>query len=154
MKKGIDFKAVATKAGGHAAGAAAFTQLNKLKFMKAFTPEKQGIKGLITAAIGYIGVPMIADKMGLAKKGKTDLVNAVGEGLGMVGVMIAANAFVKAPAGQPALFPTISGVAGYEQSPIEGLGIAYEDEQYEDDGMAGYEQSPIEGGDYFDEEDY
>lgn len=151
MKLGIDFKKIVTKVGGHAAGAAAFTQLNKLKFMKDFTPEKQGVKGLVTAAIGYLAVPMIAKKMGLAGKGsKGEFVEAVGEGLGLVGVMIAANALIKPKAGQPALFPTISGVDGYEESPIQGLGVIYEDDNMA--GVDGYEESPIEGMD--DEGDY
>src|ERR1700761_8523725 len=83
-KINVDFKGVAIKMAGHAAGAAAFTQLNKLKFMQNFTPEKQGIKGLITAAIGYLGVPFIAEKAGLTGKGKGEFINNVGEGIGLV----------------------------------------------------------------------
>ena len=148
MKTGINFKAVLTKAGGHAAGAVAFTQLNKLKFMQNFTAEKQGVKGLVTAAIGYLAVPMIAKKVGFAGKGsKGEFAESVGEGLGLVGIMIAANAMIKPAPGKTALFPTISGVDGvdgYEESPIEGLGVIYEDVNEE---IAGYEESILAGVD-------
>lgn len=68
----IDFKGAATKMAGHAAGAAAYTQLNKLKFMQNQKDPKY--KGLITAAIGYLVVPMLAQKMKLGGRGnKADL---------------------------------------------------------------------------------
>ena len=136
-KLGIDFKAIATKAAGHTLGAMAFTQLNKAKFMQNFTPEKQALKGLVTAAIGYIVAPMLAKKAGLAGKGsKGALVESIGEGLGIVGVMIAGNALIKPGPGKPALLPIISGVDGMEENEIEG--IIYEQP------MAGtsYEQDP------------
>ena len=135
MKKfGIDFTAIATKAAGHAVGAAAYTQLNKAKFMQNFSPSKQALKGLVTAAIGYIAAPMLAKQAGLAGKGnKGAFVESIGEGLGIVGVMIAANALIKPQAGSPALFPVISGVEGMEENGIEGVlyeegieGITYE----------------------------
>jgi hypothetical protein len=137
---GIDFKAVAAKVAGHAAGAAAFTQLNKAKFMRSYdAPEKQAAKGLVAAAIGYLAVPMIAKKTGLAGKGaKGAFAESVGEGLGIVGLMLLGNAVIKPAAGKPALFPVISGVDGYEENPIEGLGEMYDD-------VSGYEQDPIEG---------
>lgn len=144
MKLGIDFKAAATKAAGHATGAALFTQLNKAKFLQQYsTPEKQATKGAIVAAIGYLAGPLLAKKMGLAGKGsKGAFVESACEGLGMIGVMIAANAVIKPKAGQPALFPTISGVEGYEENPINGLGTIYEENE---EGVSGLEENPAAG---------
>jgi hypothetical protein len=140
MKLGIDFKAIATKVAGHAGGAFAFTQLNKAKFMRAYdAPEKQAVKGAIAAAIGYVVAPILAKKMGLAGKGtKGALVESVGEGLGIVGVMLMGNALIKPQAG-PALFPVISGVddTEYDENQMAGIG-----EYYGNNGMSGYEQDP------------
>ena len=133
MAKGkIDFKMVATKMAGHATGAAVYTQINKLKFMKDQTNPQ--IKGFITAALGYIGIPMIAEKMKLGgKASKADFISHVGEGVGIVGVMQLANAFVPGTATRPALFPQIS---GYEENPVSGLGLITEEDNME--GVAGY----------------
>ena len=135
MGNKIDFKAVATKAAGHAAGAAVYTQINKLAFMKKQTNPK--VKGLISAALGYFVMPMLAQKAKLGGKGaKGDFIQHVGEGVGIVGIMQLANAFAPGNASNPSLFPTISGV---------------EDETYpvglitEEDMVSGYENNPVSG---------
>ncbi len=140
MAKGkIDFRAAATKMAGHAAGAAAYTQFNKLAFMTKQTNPK--VKGLISALAGYIGVPLIAEKLKLSGKGaKADFISNIGEGMGMVGVMQMANSFVPPTAGKPALFPQIS---GYEENPVSGLGLITEEDNM--DGVSGYEENPISG---------
>ncbi len=145
MKKGIDFKAAATKMAGHAAGAAAYTQLSHLQFMKNIGKDKTTglvtgpMKGLVTALIGYIAVPMIAEKMKLSGKGgKADFVQHVGEGIGMVGIMQAANAQFPGKTPETGLFPQI---AGYEENPISGLGMITEEDdsdQYQQS-VSGYE---------------
>lgn len=136
----IDFKAAAMKAAGHAAGAAAYTQLNKLQFMQNQTNPK--IKGLITAAVGYIGIPMLAAKAKLGGKGsKADFLTHVGEGMAIVGVMQLANSFVPATAGKPALFPQITGVG----DDVAGLGLISQEEEPEE--ISGYENNPMRIGD-------
>lgn len=144
MLKGIDFKAVATKAAGHTAGAVAASKLAKLSFMQKLTNPVA--RGLVTAAIGYIGVPLVAKKLKLTGK-KGGLVEAVGEGLGMVGILQAGNSKM------PNLIPAVSGVDGYEDSPIMGLGEMSVDQE-----ISGYEQNPIlagtdADGNFFDAED-
>lgn len=131
MKLGIDFKAVATKAAGHAAGAALTTQVNKLGFVQKMS--KPVYKGLFTAALGYIGVPILAKKLKLTGK-KGGLVEAAGEGMGLVGVMMSVNAV------KPGILPTISGIEGYEHNPLEGVGELIEDD------VAGYENNPTMAG--------
>ncbi len=98
------------------------------------------IKGLITAAIGYIGIPMLVAKAKLGGKGaKADLMSHVGEGVGIVGVMQLANAFVPPKPGGNAIFPTIS---GYEENPISGLGmITEEDDSDQYENVSGYEMA-------------
>ncbi len=154
MKLGIDFKAIATKVGGHAAGAFAFTQLNKAKFMRAYdAPEKQAIKGAIVAGLGYVVAPMLAKKLGFSKGSKGAMVESVGEGLGIVGVMLMGNAVIKPQAGKPALFPVISGVDGTEdyENELAGIGKYAEMAGYEQDPtVAGYEADPTLAG--FDDE--
>jgi hypothetical protein len=127
MAKGkIDFKAAATKAVGNVAGGFAYTQFNKLAFMQKQANPK--VKGLISALVGYIGIPMLADKLKLGNKGaQADLIAAAGEGMGLVGMFQLANAM------KPGLVPSIS---GYEENPI-GL-ITEEDE------VSGYEDSPVD----------
>jgi hypothetical protein len=149
----IDFTKVATTMAGHAAGAALFTQVNKLKPMRAYDdPSKQAIKGAIVAALGYVGVPYITSMLGLSGKGaKADFAEAAGQGMGMVGTMILANSVIK-PKNGNALFPTISGVEGIgEENDIQGLGMIYGDEDYvsgyeSDPTLAGYEQNPMLAG--------
>ncbi len=150
MANKIDFKAAATKMAGHAAGAAAYTQLNKLKFMQSLSKDpKTGlvldkptpIKGLVTALIGYIAVPMIAEKMKIAGRGKKgEFIQHIGEGMGMIGVMQAANALAPGTTAKPALFPMISGVD--DDNSVQGLGMISE----EDDGVSGYETNPMRVG--------
>ena len=152
--KGIDFKAAALKAAGHAAGAAGYTQLNKLAFMKKLgaDPAKAGTKGLLTAAIGYLAIPLIASKLKVAGKGaKGAFIEHVGEGIGIIGIMQTANAFIKPKNGAPALFPAIS---GYEELPYNnsGMGMITEDTMGDvgdlgdlgDVGeVGGYEEGPL-----------
>lgn len=130
--KGIDFKAIVTKAAGNAAGAAAFTQLNKIAFIKNQTNPK--IKGAIIAGIGYLALPYFLSKAKMGGKGKADFANYFSDGVGMIGTMILGNAFVPGTATNPGLFPTIS---GYEESPVSGLGMITE-EDYESN-VSGYE---------------
>lgn len=148
MLKGINFKEIATKAAGHAAGAALYTQVNKLSFIKKLgqdaagnpDPKKKAVQGLVIAALGYVAVPAIAKKMKLTGN-KGGLVSSAFEGLGMVGIMQAANAQFPAKDGKPSLFPVISGVGGYEENPIMGLGNLYEDHDAEVE-VSGYERNP------------
>lgn len=140
MKLGINFKEIAMKAAGHTAGAAVAGKLNNVAFIKKIAnPATQGI---VKALIGYVGIPLIAKKMKLSGGKKGDLLESIGEGVGMIGIMQAANSKF------PSVFPTISGtddeggVYGYEQNPIEGLGIPYED-----DNVSGYENDPVSGVD-------
>lgn len=127
MAKKIDFKAAASKMAGHAAGGFVYTQLNKLKFMQQQTNPK--VKGLLAAGIGYIVIPMLAEKLKLSGRGsKADLFQHVGEGVGIVGVMQLANSV------KPGLVPAIS---GYEENPI---GLLTEEDGY---GVSGYEENPI-----------
>lgn len=136
MAKGkIDFKGAAMKAAGHAAGAAAYTQINKLAFMTKLAQKAGPVKGLVTAALGYIAIPMLAEKLKLSGKGsKAEIISYVGEGVGMIGIMQAANAQFPPAGSKNGLFPAI---AGYEDSPV-GL-ITEEDE------VSGYEESPVMG---------
>lgn len=128
MNLGINFKEVATKAAGHTAGAALAGKLNSVGFIqKIANPLTQG---LVKAAIGYIAIPMLAKKMKLSSGKKGALVESIGEGVGMIGILQAANSKF------PAVFPH---VAGYEENPIMGLGTILEDE------VSGYEENPISG---------
>src|ERR1700680_260556 len=111
--KGIDFKAVLTKAAGNAAGAAAFTQLNKLSFIKNQTNAK--LKGAIIAGIGYVAIPMLLAKAKIGSKGKADFASHFGDGVGILGTMILGNALLPGTATNPSLFPAIT---GYEESPV------------------------------------
>ena len=128
-KLGIDFKAVATKAAGHAAGAVVAGKLNSVGFIqKIANPTTQG---LVKAAIGYIGIPMLAKKAGFKGGKKGDLLEAVGEGVGIIGILQAGNSW------KPDMFPKVSGIEGYEENPIQGLG-----ELYDADSVSGYEENP------------
>ena len=136
----IDFKGAVSKMAAHAAGAAGYTQLNKMKFMTSLAAKGGPMKGIVTALIGYIGVPMIADKLKLGGAGKKgDFIKNVGEGMGIIGVMQAANALAPGSAGKPALFPQIS---GYEENPVSGLGMITEEDD-PDTYVSGYEQNPV-----------
>lgn len=130
---GIDFKALATKAGGHAAGAALAGKLNSVSFInKIANPTTQG---LVKALIGYVGIPLVAKKLKLSAGNKADLFQAVGEGVGVIGLLQAGNSKF------PTIIPKVSGIDGYEENPIEGLG-----EMYMDDEVAGYETDPTLAG--------
>jgi len=137
MKLGIDFKAVAMKAGGHAAGAALAGKLNSVSFInKIANPTTQG---LVKAAIGYIAIPMLAKKMKLSGGKKGDILESVGEGVGMIGILQAGRSKF------PAIFPKVEGVEGYEANPIQGLGELEEVSGTEDEDISGYETDPISG---------
>ena len=146
----IDFKAAVSKMAAHAAGAAAYTQLNKLAFMKnigldkATGKTKGPIKGLVTALIGYVAIPMIADKLKIGGSGKKgDMIKNVGEGIGIIGVMQAGYALVPPKdSTTPGLFPNISGIE--DVYGVEGLGMITEED---DSDVSGYESSPIRVGD-------
>lgn len=118
---GIDFSAVGMKAAGHAAGGLLIRQVNKLGFIKNAKPQS---KGLITALIGYVAMPMLVDKLGLAKK-KGDTVAAIaghaGDIVGALGMFQAVNAV------NAGIMPTVSGINGV-------------------DGIAGYERNPFIAG--------
>jgi hypothetical protein len=117
---GVDFGAIAIKGAGHAAGGLAIRQINRIPFIKNAKPAA---KGLITALIGYVGAPIIIEKLGLAKK-KGDVIAAfaghAGDAIGFVGICQAINAV------NPGIMPTITGigepggVAGYERTPFIG----------------------------------
>ncbi|MCC6258070.1 MAG: hypothetical protein IT254_07100 [Chitinophagaceae bacterium] len=146
MKLGINFSQVAQKAAGHAIGAAAFTQLNKVKFMQDMgnDPKKQVTKGLIVAAAGYIVGPMLGKQFKLTGGKKGLLIESAFEGMGMIGTMIAANALMPAKDGKPSFFPTISGyeespINGYELSPLSGLG------ELDDESLEGLGDESLEG---------
>ena len=143
MKLGIDFKAVATKAAGHGVGAVVAGKLNSVSFInKIANPTTQG---LVKAAIGYVGIPLLAKKMGMTGKGKGNLIEAVGEGVGMIGILQAGHNV------QPALFPAVAGISGYEENPIQGLGELYDTDRnvsgYEESPVSGYDESPVSGYD-------
>ena len=149
----IDFKEIAVVAGGHAAGAALFTQVNKLKPMRAYDdPSKQAIKGAIVAGLGYVAIPYLANMLNLAGKGsQATFVKAAGHGMGLVGTMILANAVVKPAPGKTAIFPNISGVEGMGgENELSGLGMLYDEniEGYENDptDVSGYETNPMLAG--------
>jgi hypothetical protein len=72
--------------------------------------------------------------------GKGGMVSAAFDGLGIVGIMQAANAQFPGKPGTPGLFPTIS---GYEENPIMGLG----EEIMEEESIEGYEENPTIGND-------
>lgn len=143
MLKGINFKEVALKAAGHTGGAIVAGKLSKVKFIANLSkdaagvedPKKAALKGAVIAAIGYIGIPMVAKKLKMAGK-KNNLVEALGEGCGMIGMLQVANSFDKDDKWG---VPNISGLEGYEQNPITGLGELYEEEE---SFVNGYESNP------------
>ncbi len=147
MLKGINFKEVAMKAAGHTAGAVVAGKLSKVKFIAKLSqdatgaedPKKQAVKGAAIAAIGYIGLPLITKKLKLGGK-KNALIESIGEGCGIVGMLQVAKSFdAKGSFG----VPTVSGLGGYEDNPITGLGELMEDE----DAVTGYESNPMVGND-------
>lgn len=136
MKK-INFKLVAMKAAGHVGGAIVAAKVSNLGFIKKLgetdgkaDPKKQAVKGAVVAAIGYIGLPMLTKKLGK----NNPLLEAVGEGCGMVGMLQVAGAL---DATGKLGVPKISGVDGYEENPINGLG-----ELFEEESVSGYEDNP------------
>lgn len=114
-KLGVDFKEVAIKAAGHTAGAAIAAKVQNIKFIKNMTNPVA--RGLVIAGLGYIGGDVLEQKLsGKGKNGKGNFIKAAGEGMGMIGILTAASAKM------PGVFPAISGVEGYEENPLAGLG--------------------------------
>lgn len=134
MKLGINFKEVAMKAGGHTAGAALAGKISNISFIKNMTNPVA--RGLVMAGIGYVAIPMITKKAGLSGGKKGNFMEAVGEGVGVVGILQAAHSKF------PNVFPAIAvaGVEGYEENPIQGLGMIADVEA-----VSGYEENPING---------
>lgn len=130
----IDIKSTVTKAAGHATGLALVTQVNRIPFIQK--QDKPKMKGAIVAALGYLAVPMVAAAMGLKGGKKGDFANHVGEGMGIFGLAQIANAVA------PNIFPKVSGVAGYEEDAVLGLGIATDEEEEE---VSGYEEGAVLG---------
>lgn len=113
----IDIKGIVTKAAGHGAGLLLVKQVNELEFMKK--QEKPKTKGAITAALGYIGVPLVLGLFGIKGGKKGDFAGHVGDGMGIFGL-----AQVGAEV-SPKYFPKIGDVDGYESNPYTA-GTGYE----------------------------
>lgn len=156
MKLGIDFKAVAMKAAGHAGGVAVYSSLNNLPFMKKQKPLN---KGLIAAAIGYLAVPIIASKLKLGGK-KGGIIEHVGEGIGIVGLMQIANANENTAKFVPKIAGTdddINGLGLITEDDVSGINdeVIYGLDEFgnevagyeQDPTLRGYEQNPVSGPD-------
>lgn len=135
-KLGIDFKKVAMKAGGHAGGVITAGKIYNAPIMQKITNPT--MRALALAGIGYVGIPWLANKAKLNGKDTGAIVEAFGDGVGIMGTM----QFGRAKA--PNLFPAIS---GYEANPTS-LGALIEENGMnglDDDGMSGME-NPIDIG--------
>ena len=118
----MDFGKIAKETVGNAVGLVLINKINNIKQVAAIT--KPTTKGLLTFGIGKILIPMIAGLVGLKDKKSADFVNGAGEAIATYGILQIAS-------GNDAtkdLFPKISGIDGYEESPYRGLGLVTEED--------------------------
>lgn len=110
------------------------TGLNRIPFVKNLSPV---MRGLGTVVVARFGVPLLMNAMGFNKGKGANVAVGAEEGLATLGLAQLGNKVA------PNLFPAISEVSGYEESPyVQGLGMVADEESVNgEESVEGYEDN-------------